>query len=353
MEIECQVASPQHYLADAMAKVSRSFAVVVAHLEQPLSHHLATAYLICRVVDNIEDCLQPPAWKQQKFAEFRQLLPDPSLAWEILTAWQAESWPGLTPAEEALMGVAAGLPLWEIFAKLPDQARATIAHWAGTMAQGMWQLEEPELSPRMVDRKGMRVLATEQEYNEYCYFVAGTVGYLGTELVVEHYGLSAAVGEQLRRSAGACGRGLQKTNILKDFVEDHARQICYLPARWMDEVDDAPLSLAGAPAAWTRKVLGDVMAELHASLDHVLGVPQTAMGYRQASLLCLLPALHTLELAAQQHAALFTRGHQIKIPRTTMLQCIQTTQTLWQDDRAIVAYCRGLEQNVAAHLALH
>jgi farnesyl-diphosphate farnesyltransferase len=353
MEVESRLAPPHLYLADAMGKVSRSFAVVVAQLEPPLSHQLATAYLICRVVDNIEDCLQPSAWKQQKLDEFRLLLADPALACEILTTWQAEEWPGLTRDETALMGVEQGLPLWDIYAELPEHARATIAHWAGTMARGMWQLEEPDLSPRMVERKGIRVLATEDEYNDYCYFVAGTVGYLGTELVVEQYGLSGVVADQLRRTAGACGRGLQKTNILKDFVEDHARQICYLPARWMAEVDDTPLDLAGAPSAWKRKVVGDVLRELHVALDHVLGVPTAAAGYRMASLLCLLPALHTLNAAAEQLAALFTPGHQIKIPRTTMLGCIQTSQQLWQDNGAIIAHCRGLEQSIATRLMLH
>ena len=42
----------QWYLDTFMNKVSRSFAVVVACLEAPLNHVMATAYLLCRVVDN-------------------------------------------------------------------------------------------------------------------------------------------------------------------------------------------------------------------------------------------------------------------------------------------------------------
>jgi hypothetical protein len=85
-------------------------------------------------------------------------------------------------------------------------------------------------------------------------------------------------------------------------------------------------------------------------LDHVLSVPRTALGYRMASLLCLLPALHTIRLAAHQQAVLFTPGHQIKIPRTTMLQCIHAVQFLWQDDAAIVEHCRGLEKTITDEL---
>jgi farnesyl-diphosphate farnesyltransferase len=172
----------QPYLIEMMAKVSRSFAVVVAHLEAPLNYQLATAYLICRVVDNIEDCGQPAIWKQAKFEQFQRMLEEPVLAAEVLRQWQGEAWPGLTADETALMGLRKGLPLWQIFAALPDGARATIAHWAATMARGMWQMEEPGLSPLMVERAGVRLLTTEEEYNQYCYFVAGTVGHLGTEI---------------------------------------------------------------------------------------------------------------------------------------------------------------------------
>ena len=37
------------FLSTLMNKVSRSFAVVVPCLEEPLNHFMATTYLICRV----------------------------------------------------------------------------------------------------------------------------------------------------------------------------------------------------------------------------------------------------------------------------------------------------------------
>jgi phytoene/squalene synthetase len=48
----------QAYLQEWMERASRSFAVVVVFLEQPLKEYLSIAYLICRVIDNIEDTLQ-------------------------------------------------------------------------------------------------------------------------------------------------------------------------------------------------------------------------------------------------------------------------------------------------------
>ena len=67
----------QTYLEQQLSAVSRSFALVLPTLEAPLRHYLAVAYLLCRVVDNIEDCGHPYAWQQQRYAEFLFLLREP------------------------------------------------------------------------------------------------------------------------------------------------------------------------------------------------------------------------------------------------------------------------------------
>jgi len=98
----------EDYLQNQMNKVSRSFAVVVAPLEQPLRVFLSTAYLVRRVADNIEDCRQTYKWKEKRFGEFKGLLADASKALEVLDFWEAESWPNLTPDEVKLMGSSVG-----------------------------------------------------------------------------------------------------------------------------------------------------------------------------------------------------------------------------------------------------
>jgi len=84
------------YLKSSLDKVSRSFTLVIQQIEAPLKDYLATAYLICRVVDSIEDTYQPYHWQQARFAEFQHLLDRPEAAPDILAQWQQESWPGLT-----------------------------------------------------------------------------------------------------------------------------------------------------------------------------------------------------------------------------------------------------------------
>jgi farnesyl-diphosphate farnesyltransferase len=334
-----------------MNKVSRSFAVVVAALEEPLKYYLAAAYILCRVVDNIEDCTEPIDWKKARFGEIAQLLAEPEQAQEVLKIWEAGAWSGLTRDEKNLMTSRDGLLLWQIFSQFPPEVRKIICYWTLQMVQGMSHLQDAAYQPNFVKYAGIQVLAGEQDYNHYCYIVAGTVGNLATELVILHYRLPDSVADHLLKNSQACGRGLQKTNIIKDFRKDLTRGICYLPDEWLSEVGHTPLSLHGATSEWKRKVLADVLAELKDATDYVLALPYGAAGYRIASLLCLLPALQTILFAAQNQGSLFTSLHPAKISRQTFEQCVLDARKLTMNNQHVLDYYQRLENQLNREFA--
>jgi farnesyl-diphosphate farnesyltransferase len=236
--------------------------------------------------------------------------------------------------------------LWQIYTAIPAEHQAIIHHWTLTMAVGMSQLEDQEKRPHFIRRNGVKMSATEADYNTYCYYVAGTVGHMTTELVIRHYGLNSDIARRLRRSCEACGRGLQKTNIVKDFAEDLGRGVSFLPNTWLQEANYTPLTLRGASSEWIQKVLGDVTAELRMSTEHVLALPYEAAGYRMAGLLCLLPAYETLVLAAHQRNQLFTPTHHVKISRQTLAHCMLWAQTMVNDNTAVKQYSRQRERTI-------
>jgi farnesyl-diphosphate farnesyltransferase len=319
---------------------------VVPFVEEPLTHYLATAYLLCRVADNIEDCTQPLAWKQARFAELSAMLDDPRKSEPLLSSWTDREWPGLTDDEQAIMQPEHGAALWDIYANIPRPSRDIVRRWVQAMAGGMATLGDTGGQPQFVSREGIQILGDEADYNGYCYIVAGTVGYMSTELVIEHYGVGAEAAGRLRATAEACGRGLQKTNIVKDFTKDLARGICYLPESWMQAAAYAPLALEGAPGAWSQHVIGNVLDELGDATTYLIALPYAAEGYRMASLLCLLPAYETLLLAAQKGHDLFTAQHQVKISRQTMGQCLEDGQRLLHDNDAIAAYSQDMDARI-------
>lgn len=340
------------YLEAFMGGVSRSFAMVVPFLETPLQDYVSTAYLICRVIDNIEDCSQPPEWKTARFQEISFLLVEPAQAFPILKTWEQENWPGLGTDQARLMSLKDGQMLWKIYAMIPDVSRSSIRYWAQAMANGMDRLENPQIPPDWSRREKIRLLSREKDYNEYCFIVAGTVGYMITELVAQHYGFTESVVKALEPWAESCGRGLQKTNILKDFAEDLSRGVCYLPEEWLEEARYAPLSLEGAPGTWKKKIIDNVMGELHSSIEYILALPYSAEGYRMASLLSLLPALQTIYLAAQLQDKLFTSEHHVKISRQVMADCIRDAHRFRQDNNSVLEYARTIQKAIEAQFEL-
>jgi farnesyl-diphosphate farnesyltransferase len=316
---------------------------VLPFVEPPARDYLATAYLLCRVVDNIDDCTRPAEWKDQRFAEFLRMLGDPAHAGELLLGWDGGFWPGLTDNEARLMGSDDGLMLWQVYARMPEAPRQIVHHWTSTMAQGMSHLGNPDHCPCFVRRQDVDILREQSDYDGYCYYVAGTVGNMASELIVRQYGLPEDVAKVLNSRAEACGRSLQKTNIVKDFAEDLARGICYLPDAWLSEAEYLPLSLKGAPPEWKRMVLADVLTELRGASDYLLALPYEATGFRRASLMCLLPAYQTVLLAAQRQKTLFTSRHQVKISKPAMVQCLADSKRLLFDNDGIRRYSRELE----------
>ncbi len=173
---------------------------------------------------------------------------------------------------------------------------------------------------------------------------------MATELAVAFYGMSGPHVSRLFASCEACGRGLQKTNIVKDFHKDLLRGISYLPDEWLGQTAYRPLALDGAPVAWKRLVIDDVLADLREATQYVLALPYRVKGYRIASLLCLFPAYQTLLRAAEEARKLFTADHNFKITRFTMLNCIRDARSLVNDNEAVLAYSRAAEEAIGSLL---
>ena len=71
---------------------------------------------------------------------------------------------------------------------------------------------------------------------DYCYYVAGVVGEMLTELYGNHDQEILSHRDQLMPLARSFGQGLQMTNILKDVWEDLDRGACWLPADVFNEL---------------------------------------------------------------------------------------------------------------------
>ena len=83
-------------------------------------------------------------------------------------------------------------------------------------------------SHRRPGADGLNALLTMGDLERYCYFVAGTVGHMLTELFIDAVPRDDTRRQEMQTHAEAFGLGLQLTNILKDITDDRARSTSFI-----------------------------------------------------------------------------------------------------------------------------
>ena len=208
--------------------MSRTFALTIPVLKEPLRDQVAVAYLLCRIADTIEDAEGIPApLRETLFGTFLELIEPTSEAesrTRLRTAWCGR----VDTFHQELMDRSG--EVFEAYFQLPNPVQGAITTCLREMATGMVRF----LDKRQMGNGPHRPCRTVEELETYCHIVAGTVGVLLTRLFAGELGDAWATPvryEQGRRF----GLGLQITNVLKDVEGDRRRGVSYLPD------DPAPL----------------------------------------------------------------------------------------------------------------
>ena len=297
------ISQQQHLLA----QVSRSFALTIPLLPTPLQDYVGNAYLLCRIVDTLED--EPTLECQQKqalLAQFLAALADQSLA-AAFTVAATGCLSAATPAsEQALMAQTS-----EVLARYrsyPAEVQAVLARCATIMSRGMADYQQQDCSQGLPDLAAL---------DQYCYFVAGVVGEMLAELFILHCPELAPRREQLLALAVSFGQGLQMTNILKDMADDRARGVCWLPRELaLRQGLDLALEGWGQDQAGCQRLLDELaglaQGHLQDAMDFTCLLPVQQQGIRQFCLWAIGMAVLTLKRVVRQQAEAKITRRQLK-----------------------------------------
>jgi farnesyl-diphosphate farnesyltransferase len=292
-----------------LPEVSRTFALSIRCLPGELGRAVLTGYLLCRIADTVED--DPAAdveRKRQLFGAFRQAFEDGRAA-DRLPQTVAD----LAGAEHDMRLMRASDCVFQLYRSLPSPAQGHIREWVLEMVRGMQSFVERY-------PQGIRI-QTVAEYREYCYYVAGTVGHLLTELWREFApGIGRRTYSALRERCASFGEALQTINILKDIAWDAEREnSIYIPSDTLSQHGSShdtllsPAHLAPNRAALAPFVeLAD--AGLNNALEYVLLVPRRAFPVRVFCALPVLFAFATMRDLANS-TAMLRAGGGVKITR--------------------------------------
>jgi farnesyl-diphosphate farnesyltransferase len=307
------------YQTRILPAVSRTFALTIPQLDARLRRVIANAYLLCRIADTIEDEATLASDVKQEFHDrFTRVVAateDPaSFARDLAPLLRGNTLAAeldLVAHTPAIIEVTDGFNLAQ---------RQALARCVQVMCTGM---------PSFERRASVAGLPNMREMDRYCYYVAGIVGQTLTDLFCDY---SPRIAE--RRDAMAAldvsfGQGLQMTNILKDFWEDHDRGVCWLPhdlfARAGVRLEE--VHRGQQPAAFGRtyaQLIGIAHSHLRNALDYTLLIPEREVGVRRFCLIALGLAMRTLASILAKPD--FTAGAQVKVSRQVVKKIVIVTR---------------------------
>ncbi len=208
---------PSEFYQEHLDRVSRSFAFCIARLDRPLRDYVGLGYLLCRIVDTIEDASWQDFHHQEAaFAAFDRFLLSPPSRTEC-AEW-ARTFPPDIPEGESLLLQDAAL-IFADFHSLPRAAHEGLLAPIQSMSQGMRYFMARKA------REGRLSLRDLVDVNRYCFFVAGVVGEMLTKLL-QAEGVKVPLVDGFR-----FGLFLQKVNLLKDQSGDEKLGRYLIPSR--------------------------------------------------------------------------------------------------------------------------
>ena len=329
------VAAIDRRTRDLLPRVSRTFALGIKLLPSRLELPVRIGYLLCRIADTVEDDLVlSPARKAALLDSFVAGFAEPAQA-DAFGACVAE----LTTSDEYRDLVAANGDVFALYRRLDAPTQAILEHWIREMVVGMRRF--------VVEHAlGIRI-ASIAEFRRYCYYVAGTVGHLLTDLWHQHSGLvDTRVYERLLVDCEAFGEALQSINILKDIAWDAEREnAIYVPSDLLGAAGSGhDHILNDEHRAANRTALEPLVAlakdDIERSLHYIEALPLGALRIRLFCVLPILFAIATIREIERSDAMLRTGGA-VKISRAEVraLMLASTTSTLtnqslrWLADR--------------------
>jgi farnesyl-diphosphate farnesyltransferase len=319
--------------------VSRTFALTIPQLPGNLCQAVSNAYLLCRIVDTIEDEVSLTPEQKKYFCHrfinvVRTCQHSEAFAKELAPLLSGNT----LPAEHVLIHV---IPrVIRITHQFDEEQIAALSTCVEMMAEGMPIFQAENL------HNGLPELA---DMDRYCYYVAGCVGEMLTKLFC-HYSLQIAQHRnEMLTLAVSFGQGLQMTNILKDIWDDAERGVCWLPQDIFSEsgydlknlnnkTNDANFRIG------LERLISIAHTHLHNALKFTQLIPRHETGIRNFCLWALGMAVLTLKKIKQNLG--FTSSVEVKISRNSVKSTILATKFIGRSNALLTLLFNTISQGL-------
>ncbi len=341
----------EQFCREILPRVSRTFDLAIRFLPKRLGQPVGLAYLLCRIADTYEDSAILGSLQRKemlfKYASLLENYPayDNRLLNELETAFTDRFIAG--DSESDYIDDLPSVKLVENISRvlravdmLPPSFRCHIFPRVREMALGM--AEYTTLAGG--GQSDICFIKDEDDWDKYCYYVAGTVGHMLTDLFSDYAGFSDTTRQRLHPLGRSFGLGLQKVNVLKDAVIDTRRGICFLPQTFVERfgVSFTRLSEAdfkGDITGLVATVVNTCHRHFQDSLDYIKIIPHKHLGLRMFLIVPVMLAAGTLRLFTDYPQRLLEKGD-LKLARTDVWRLVRRSSYCRFSNR-LLAYSFG------------
>ena len=319
-------------LSELLREASRTFAIGIELLPDPLRAEVRIAYLLLRVSDYLEDNEEMDAeTKSGLLKSWEGVLAGTTPRGEVLPRFDAarDATPDALVARHA-RAVLAGLE------EISPRARDIVTGYVreSTLGMARWVERGPDF-------------ATEADLDDYMHEVAGRVGYLLTDLFA--YREPATLGPrrlEMMEPAREFGLALQTVNVIRGLHSDRDRGWVYVPRSFLGDFRGGASALfrpenRDAALAALDALVRKAERHLDVARGYVRSIPRRHHGIRLFCLLPLLFAVRTLAISRANPAVFdaetkITRGEVKRIVGTARLLGVSNAWMEWYCDRLAV-----------------
>jgi len=303
--------------------VSRTFAISIDTLNEPLSTYICLGYLLCRIPDTIED--SPKLSSETKvslLSQYRTALKtgdedeietfiSESMAEKPSDPLEPKHWQLVEQTDRVM----------DVYQECPDDVQQQIESAVDELTYGM-----RKYCGRDMTRPEVRI-QTLPDLRQYCYFVAGTVSHLISGVVDAAEDVSAPT--ELKSYGEKYGLLLQLVNITKDVHEDyHAEGNIYIPASLLEQYG-VPQDELLEERHWseTGKAVTDIIKEAQTYVpearNYLLSMPRRDEDIYTAWAIPYLLAVATLREIKENTITALKEGG-VKIDREEVYAILET-----------------------------
>ncbi|MCY4573981.1 MAG: squalene/phytoene synthase family protein [Gemmatimonadetes bacterium] len=316
-------------LHELLVRSSRTFAVGIGILPEPLREEITVAYLLLRVSDYLEDNQElEDADKVALLRSWARVLGGKDERRSLLERLKSarEDTPDALVARNAA-AVLDGLD------GLAPEAREVLTRRVGESSTGM---------ARWVARGS--VFDTESDLDDYMHEVAGRVGHLLTELFALRVSGLARRRDRMMPLAREFGLALQTVNVIRGLHEDRDRGWVYVPTEFIPDAGPPPSELFEpgnheAAMSVLARLVEKAERHLAAARGYISMIPRRHHGVR---LFCLLPLFFAVRTLALSRGNPEVLERETKMTRREVFAVTRNAKLLGFSNRWMDWYCGRL-----------